>query len=81
MSKASIEYMNARRALLPASGGATQSRAVKYAPECELEPCERLELETESAWSDYRIRADAMWQQIFERFGYLPAETVDEIPF
>jgi hypothetical protein len=33
MPRASIDYMNARRALKPASGGKTQSRAVKYAPD------------------------------------------------
>jgi hypothetical protein len=83
MPRASIDYMNARRALKPASGGATQSRTVKYAPDCKLDPHDLLELQIDSAWSDHRIRAEAMWQQIFERFGYLPAglEHVDEIPF
>jgi hypothetical protein len=38
MPRASIEYMNARRALKPASGGAKQSRAVKYAPDTDRDP-------------------------------------------
>ena len=78
-----IEFLNARRALLPASGGTNYKlrETAKYAPDCELDPIERTELEHDSAWRMYHIRAEAMWQQIFERFGFLPAETVDEIPF
>jgi hypothetical protein len=41
----------------------------RSAPDCELDPIERLELEVASAWSDYRIRAEAMWEGIFERLG------------
>jgi hypothetical protein len=79
--------MNARRALKPASGGARSYKgkqyhpAPKYAPANELELEEQTALAIESAWSDHRIAAEVMWQQIFERFGFLRAETVDEIPF
>jgi hypothetical protein len=86
-----IDYLNARRALKPASGGTKQTDDSKSAQdrrrydECcrdaQLDLCERTELECDSAWSDFRIRQEVMWQQIFERFGYLPAETTDEIPF
>jgi hypothetical protein len=33
MSRPSIDYMNARRALMPASGGAKQDHSAKYAPD------------------------------------------------
>lgn len=69
MPRATIDYLNARRALKPASGGANQSRAVKYAPVNELELEEQTELQVDSAWSDYRIQSEAMWQSIFARFG------------
>jgi hypothetical protein len=69
MPRPTIEYLNARRALMPASGGAKQDHSAKYMPDRELDICGRTELECESAWSDYRIRADVMWQQIFERLG------------
>jgi hypothetical protein len=81
MARASIDYMNARRALLPAGGGKTYSRETEYCPDRDLDLCERTEMQIASAWSDHRIRQEIMWQQIFERFGYLRAEHVDEIPF
>jgi hypothetical protein len=81
MTKATIDYMNARRACKAASGGTVYSREVRPMPDSELDLCELTDAQCDSAWSDYRIRAEAMWQQIFERFGYLPAEHVDEIPF
>lgn len=70
MPRPSIDYLNARRAALPASGGARQSRAVKYAPDRELDPLERLELELESSLADCRIRTELMRQQKEENANY-----------
>lgn len=65
----SIDYLNARKALKPASGGKTYGRAVEYCPDSQLDVCEQTELKVDSLWSDYRIRAEVMWQGIFERLG------------
>jgi hypothetical protein len=40
MPRPTIEYMNARRAAKPASGGAKQSRRVQYAPDSEADPAD-----------------------------------------
>jgi hypothetical protein len=69
MSRPTIEYLNARAALKPASGGKTYSRTAEYCPDSQLDLSERTEMQVDSLWSDYRINADAMWSAIFARFG------------
>ena len=64
---------------MPASGGKTYSREVKYCPDADLDIWEQTDLCMESAWSDYRIRASVMWERIFARFGLAQSDT--EIPF
>jgi hypothetical protein len=78
--KPSIDYLNARRACKPASGGSVYSRAVKYAPDYEPDA-----LEIALA----HIGNFALWAEA-SRYAYLKAtglelgvelNTVDEIPF
>lgn len=66
--KPTIDYLNARRACLPASGGKTYARTTRFAPDTDLDLWERTDAMVESAWSDYRINAEIMWQRIFDRF-------------
>jgi hypothetical protein len=54
---------------MPASGGKTYSRETEQTPDRELDPIDLTECQMESAWSDYRINAAAMWERIFARFG------------
>ncbi len=72
MPRPTIDYLNARKALLPAGGGKTYSRETEYCPDNQLDLCEQTELLVDSLWSDYRIRAEVMWQQIFDRLGMSP---------
>lgn len=82
MSKPSIEYLNARRDLKHArAGGSFQDWSARPAPIDEIDPVERTELECDSRCNMLQIQCDAMWQQIFERFGIVRAEHIDEIPF
>ena len=70
MSKASIDYMNARRACPTCQWLAPRNRAaVKSAPDTDLDLWERTDLAMQSAWSDASIRSQVMWEQIFARFG------------
>jgi hypothetical protein len=79
MSRATIDYMNARREAKAASGGTTYSREAKQAPDRDLPIEEQTAQQIESAWIDQRINSDAMWERIFARFGLAQSET--EIPF
>ena len=83
MSRATIDYLNARKAAKAASGGKTYSRETEQTPDRELDPIELTECQMESAWSDYRINAGAMWERIFARFGLTldDQELTDAIPF
>ena len=85
MTKATIDYMNARRELKAASGGKTYSREARQAPDSELDPIDRTAAECDAAWIDARINADAMWQRIFAKAGFArdidQAPVNDDIPF
>ena len=77
MPRASIDYMNDRRALMPASGGAKQSRRVEYAPADDWETT----LETAKAHiSDFAIWAEVTRQTLVARLA-IPQADETEIPF
>jgi hypothetical protein len=69
MGRPSIEYLNARRAAKPASGGTTYAREATYAPESALTPEEITEQKVETMWADQRIAQEAYWDKLFEQFG------------
>ena len=77
MPRASIDYLNARRAILPASGGKTQSRAVKYAPETTLDPADQ----AMKYIGDFSLWAEITRQQLVARLAIPQAEPETEIPF
>lgn len=88
MARASIDYMNAIRNSKPASGGTNYGRlptkADCYVPDRDLDLWERTDLAIDSAWSDHRIAAGAMWDAIFAKFGLEQGEDHDDdqsIPF
>jgi|SRR5215831_323546 len=78
MGRPSIEYLNARRAAKPVSGGTKQATEVKYAPESALTPEEITAQKIESQWSDQRIAQEVMWDKLFERFGLTRGYSLDE---
>jgi hypothetical protein len=84
MSKPTIDYLNARKAALAASGGSKHkghrylSDAPAYCPDSDLDINELTEQRVESAWCDYRIRAETMWDAIFARAGLTRGYDVEE---
>ena len=81
MPRATVDYMNARRALMPASGGKTYDRAVEYCPDAELDPITLTELQCDSACADMHIAVEAMRYRLFKQFGITQQEESNEIPF
>lgn len=78
MSRASIDYLNARRALKPASGGAVQSRRVEYAPD---DPTDGFEV-ARNAIGAFSLWAETTRQVQAARLAIpQPIEEYNEIPF
>ena len=73
-----IEYLNARKAIKVASGGAVQDRTAKYLPDRDLDLCERTELQCDDACRVMQLRNDVMWQVLFERFGVAQGYDIGE---
>lgn len=80
MPRATIDYMNARRALKPASGGARQSRAVTYAPDRDRDSGE---LAYEAAMThimNFSLWAETSRQALVQRLGISQPDDMS-IPF
>lgn len=81
MSKASIDYINARRNAKAASGGAKQSRECRQCPDSELDSHTVVVYRAETTIFDFAIWAEASRVQYLQANGTREAETYDEIPF
>ena len=76
--KPTIEYLNARKAIKAASGGAKQDCSAKYLPDRDLDLCERTELQCDGACRVMQLQNDVMWQVLFERFGFTQGYDIGE---
>jgi hypothetical protein len=81
MPCATIEYMNARRAHKPASGGAQQNHRVEYCPDDQLEPAEIAYHKAMGHISDFALWAEATRIAQANRLGIPQTEPETEIPF
>lgn len=81
MPRASIEYMNARRACKAASGGTTYSRTVEYSPDYEPDAFEL----AQSQINSFAIWAECSRAQYLAANGLTYADAAaagdDTIPF
>lgn len=79
MGRPSVEYLNARRAAKPASGGQAYARTAKLAPETEtMTPEEMTAAKAESDWAMLNITQEAFWDKLFERMGLTRGYSLDD---
>lgn len=84
MSRATVDFMNARRAALPAAGGSFHSEHRYLRDAATYAPPDAFENALEAARA--QIAAFAIWaevtrQQQAERLGIPQQELTDDIPF
>lgn len=78
MSRATIDYMNARREHLRSrNGGSQQDWSAEYAPDCEREPFDI----AMSAINSFVLWAQGSRQRYLEAAGIRETEPETDIPF
>ena len=82
MPRASIDYLNARRAAKAAAGGTTYDRDCRQAPDRELSAWDAGIAQCRSAFSDFALWAEASRHALVNKLA-IPqqGEQFDDIPF